>query len=56
LPRFAAEQRYLQPPRQQTDVVHVIMGVIEAETVAIEHCNRIIEATDEFELDAEELA
>ena len=43
---FKAEQRYLQPPEHQTDVVHVIKGVIEAETGAIEHYNRIIEVTD----------
>ena len=43
---FKAEQSYLQPPDQQTDVVHVIKGVIEAETGAIEHYNRIIETTD----------
>ncbi len=43
---FTAEQRYLQPPERQTDTVHVIKGVIEAETGAIEHYNRIIEATD----------
>src|ERR671933_2015361 len=43
---FAAEQSYLQPPEHQTDVVHVIKGVIEAETGAIEHYNRIIEETD----------
>jgi bacterioferritin len=40
---FKAEQSYLQPPEQQTDIVHVIKGVIEAETGAIEHYNRIIE-------------
>jgi bacterioferritin len=43
---FTAEQTYLQPPEQQTDVVHVIKGVIEAETGAIEHYNLIIEKTD----------
>jgi bacterioferritin len=43
---FAAEQSYLQPPEHQTDIVHVIRGVIEAETGAIEHYNRIIEFTD----------
>ena len=43
---FTAEQSYLQPPDQQTDIVHVIRGVIEAETGAIEHYNRIIEVTD----------
>jgi bacterioferritin len=43
---FTAEQSYLQPPEHQTDVVHVIKGVIQAETGAIEHYNRIIEATE----------
>jgi len=43
---FTPEQTYLQPPEQQTDIVHVIRGVIEAETGAIEHYNRIIEETD----------
>ncbi len=40
---FTAEQSYLQPPGHQTDIVHVIKGVIEAETGAIEHYNRMIE-------------
>jgi bacterioferritin len=43
---FKAEQDYLQPPETQTDLVPVIKGVIEAETGAIEHYNRIIETTD----------
>jgi bacterioferritin len=43
---FSAEQSYLQPPTQQTDIVHVIKGVIEAETGAIEHYNKIVEFTD----------
>ncbi|HLM51912.1 MAG TPA: ferritin-like domain-containing protein [Solirubrobacteraceae bacterium] len=43
---FTAEQTYLQPPEHQTDIVHVIKGVIEAETGAIEHYNRIIETCD----------
>jgi bacterioferritin len=43
---FEAEQTYLQPPEEQTDVVHVIRGVIEAETGAIEHYTRIVEETD----------
>src|SRR5919199_3971141 len=43
---FKASQTYLQPPEEQTDVVHVIKGVIEAETGAIEHYNLIIEKTD----------
>jgi bacterioferritin len=43
---FKAEQSFLQPPDEQTDIVHVIKGVIEAESGAIEHYNRIIEVTD----------
>ena len=47
---FAAEQSYLQPPEHQTVIVHVIKGVIEAETGAIEHYNRIIEFCDDVDL------
>jgi bacterioferritin len=43
---FTAEQTYLQPPEDATDVVTVIKGVIEAEAGAIEHYTRIIEACD----------
>ena len=43
---FSAEQSYLQPPEQQTDIVHVIKGVIAAESGAIEHYNHIIEVTE----------
>src|SRR4051794_27576131 len=39
---FAAEQTFLQPPDHQTDIVHVIKGVIEAESGAIDHYNSII--------------
>jgi bacterioferritin len=46
---FSAEQSYLQPPAHQTDIVHVIKGVIEAETGAIEHYNRIIQETDDID-------
>ena len=47
---FKATQSYLQPPEEQTDIVHVIKGVIEAETGAIEHYTRIVEETDEVDL------
>jgi bacterioferritin len=47
---FKASQTYLQPPDEQTDVVHVIKGVIEAETGAIEHYTRIVEETDQVDL------
>jgi bacterioferritin len=43
---FTAEQTFLQPPEQQTDIVHVIKGVIEAETGAIEHYNALLEVTE----------
>jgi bacterioferritin len=46
---FSAEQTYLQPPDEQTNVVHVIRGVIEAETGAIEHYTRIVERTDDVD-------
>ena len=46
---FTAEQSYLQPPDHQTDITHVIKGVIEAETGAIEHYNRIITETDQVD-------
>jgi bacterioferritin len=43
---FGAEQTFLQPPAEPTDIVHVIRGVIEAESGAIAHYNQIIEAAD----------
>ena len=46
---FGAEQTLLQPPEEQTDVVHVIRGVIDAETKAIELYTRIIETTEEVD-------
>src|ERR671935_2814891 len=53
---FSAEQTYLQPPEEQTDLVHVIEGVIEAETGAIEHYNRIIETTDGVDWATQDMA
>jgi bacterioferritin len=47
---FKAEQRFLQPPEEQTDVVHVIKGVIDAETKAIELYTRILDVTDGVDL------
>jgi bacterioferritin len=46
---FAAEQSFLQPAEEQTDVVHAIRGVIKAETGAIEHYTRIVEETDQLD-------
>ncbi len=47
---FQPEQTYLQPPEHQTDIVHVIKGVIEAETGAIDHYNKIVEFCDDKDL------
>lgn len=52
---FVAEQKYLQPPDSQTDIVHVIKGVIEAETGAIEHYNKIIEFCEDLDLVTQDL-
>ncbi|HYH53940.1 MAG TPA: ferritin-like domain-containing protein, partial [Solirubrobacterales bacterium] len=46
---FKPEQSFLQPPEHQTDTVHVIRGVIKAETGAIEHYTRIVEETDQVD-------
>ena len=46
---FTPEQKYLQPPNEQTDIVHVVKGVIEAEAGAIEHYNDIVEITEEID-------
>jgi bacterioferritin len=46
---FTPEQKYLQPPNEQTDIVHVVKGVIEAETGAIEHYNDIVEFTEDID-------
>jgi bacterioferritin len=43
---FTSTQSFLQPPDDPADVVTVIRGVIEAESGAIAHYNRIIEACD----------
>jgi bacterioferritin len=43
---FKAEQTFLQPPAKATDITTIVKGVIQAEAGAIEHYQRIIEATD----------
>jgi len=40
---FRAEQKSLQPPADTTDLAHIVRGVIEAETAAIEHYNLLVE-------------
>lgn len=46
---FQAEQTFLQPPGESTDITHVIKGVIAAERGAIDHYNRIIDACADFD-------
>ena len=46
---FKPEQHALQPPAQQTDIVHVIKGVMAAERSAIGFYNELIEAADEVD-------
>ena len=36
---FSAEQSYLQPPEDNTDLIHIVRGVIEAESGAIGYYN-----------------
>jgi bacterioferritin len=43
---FKPSQTFLQPPTEQTDLVHVVRGVIEAEKGAINHYNELIELCD----------
>jgi len=47
--QFAAEQDYLQPPSDLTDITTVIKGVIQAETGAIDHYANIIAETEDFD-------
>jgi len=46
---FKPEQTFLQPPKDSTDIVSIIKGVIEAETGAIEHYTKIIKTCDGFD-------
>ncbi len=47
---FKAQQTFLQPAEHQTNIVHVIEGVIQAETGAIEHYNKMIKFCDDKDL------
>jgi bacterioferritin len=44
---FSAEQDFLQPPGDQVDLKHVVKGVIEAESGAIEYYNEVIQFASE---------
>lgn len=43
---FKADQSYLQPPKDSTDVTSVIRGVIKAEQGAIDHYTNIIKVCE----------
>src|SRR5687767_10367742 len=47
--QFKAEQTKLQPPRDTTDVVTVIKGVIDAEQGAIDHYTKIIKSCNDVD-------
>jgi bacterioferritin len=47
--QFKAEQTYLQPPKNSTDVATVIKGVIKAEQGAIDHYMKLIKACDDVD-------
>lgn len=53
---FEARQKELQPPRDTTDVVAVIKGVIAAEEDAIEGYNRLIKLCDGRDYVTQDLA
>ncbi|QDU80571.1 Ferritin-like domain protein [Polystyrenella longa] len=44
--QFAATQKLLQPPKDTTDVISVIKGVIDAEEGAIKQYNKLIQLCD----------
>ena len=44
---FVMQQPFLAPAERQTDIVHVIRGVIAAETSAIELYNKIVDLTED---------
>lgn len=50
------EQTYLQPPKDTTDVVAVIRGVLQAEEDAIRHYNGIIKLCDGADYVTQDLA
>src|SRR5207244_3424069 len=47
---FKPEQPYLRPPDKQTDLVHVIKGVVAAEQDAIALYTKIVEFCDDGDL------
>lgn len=54
--QFQASQHSLQPPKESTDVISVIRGVIEAEEAAIQQYKNIIELTDGNDYPTQDMA
>jgi bacterioferritin len=52
---FRAEQRAVQPPKDSTDVLSIIRGVIQAEDQAIEQYRKIIEICNEIDWVTQEM-
>jgi len=50
------DQAYLQPPKDTTDLVTVIRGVLTAEEDAIQHYNRVIKLCDGVDYVTQDLA
>lgn len=53
--KFKAQQSYLQPPSDSTDVVSVIKGVIKAEDSAIAQYDKIIKLCDGVDYPTQDL-
>ena len=53
---LSMDQTTLQPPQDTVDVVSVIKGVIDAETEAIDHYQKIIEASGDADPVTEDMA
>ncbi len=51
----ARNQTYLQPPKDSTDIIHVIKGVIRAEEGAMAQYNKIIQLTDGMDYATQDL-
>ena len=49
-------QKSLQPPKNSTNVIAVIEGVIDAEKQAIEHYNKVIRTAEEVDYVTQDLA
>ena len=48
-------QRFLQPPKDSTDVIAVIRGVIRADDEAIDQCKKLIKMCDPVDLVTQDL-